>query len=160
MNASITSSMQDMAAGFGEAIGNMITGTGNIGDIGKMLLSGVGDLAIQLGKIAIGTGIAMEAIKTAFQTLGGLGAIAAGIALIALGTAVKGAVSGAAGGGGGMSGRSGSSGTYDLRTSATGATAGIKQQKLQVEIVGQTTIKNGDIRIAYQKAENYKRINT
>jgi len=57
-----------------------------------MLLGVFADLAIQLGTLAIGYGIAIENIKIALASLAGPVAIAAGVALVALGAGLKGAI--------------------------------------------------------------------
>lgn len=75
--------------GMGEIIGGLIAGTGNINEIPKLLLGTIGDMASQLGRLAIGIGIGMESIKASFRSLTGVGAIAAGVALVALGAAFK-----------------------------------------------------------------------
>ena len=75
------------------------------------ILGPIADMAISLGKIAIGTAIAIKGIRSAFESMNPVAAFAAGVALVALGTAVKsrikaagrGASSGAGGGGGGSS---------------------------------------------------------
>lgn len=158
MNQAISGTMQDMASGFAEGIGNMIAGTGSFADIGKTILMSLGDLAVQIGKIAIAEGIAMIAIKKSFSNPAT--AIIAGMALVALGTAVKGAIGKTLSGSGGSSSFSkGSDGSYDSRTFSTG-NVNSKQQSLKVEVVGQTTIRNKDIQIAYRNAETSKRINT
>lgn len=64
----------------------------NTDQIWSMLLNPIADMAIQLGSLAISTGIAIDGIKKAFESLNPYVAIAAGIALVALGTAVKGAI--------------------------------------------------------------------
>lgn len=74
---------------FGAGIGELIAGTASIGDVGNMLLGVLGGVLGQLGQLAIGTGVAVEAIKTALKSLGGVGAIAAGVALIALSKVVS-----------------------------------------------------------------------
>ena len=71
---------------------------GLVSGLAQMAVSGGGasqlllpfaNMAIQLGKIAIGAGIGIEAIKTAFANLSGFKAIAIGASLVALGTIVK-----------------------------------------------------------------------
>lgn len=89
---------------FGKVMGAMAKG------VGVSVLNTLAELAIRVGKIAIATGIAIEGIKKALQSLNPIAAIAAGAALIAVGAAVKGALSGAARGAGGGMGRGG----YDL----------------------------------------------
>lgn len=83
--------LNDIAVGVGEAIGNIIAGTAGLNDIGAALLGPIGDVAIQLGKLAIGVGIGIKGIQAALKSLNPVVAIAGGIALVALGTAVKGA---------------------------------------------------------------------
>ena len=77
----------NVITGFGEMIGGLITGEASIQDFASSFIGILGDLAIQLGQIAIKIGLAMTAIKNSFQTPGA--AIAAGIALIALGKLIK-----------------------------------------------------------------------
>ena len=102
----ITPHLQNMAEGIGAALGNAIANGGNLlGALGGVLLGGIGDIAIQLGKTAISIGIAMKAIKMSFKNP--FTAIAAGIALIAVGTMIKSVVPGIVqgkGGGGDISG--------------------------------------------------------
>ena len=101
----IQGGLQNMAVGIGEALGNAIASGGNLlGALGGVLLGGIGDIAVQLGKTAISIGLAMKAIKMSFKNPGT--AIAAGIALIAIGTMIKSVVPGIVqgkgkGGGGG-----------------------------------------------------------
>ncbi|MDJ1505523.1 tape measure protein [Xanthocytophaga agilis] len=83
----------DTIASFGDALGATIAGLDGFDGFGKALLSSVGDLAQQLGKLTIGFGVAMLGIKIGLQSLNPYVAIAAGTALVALGAYVKGAVS-------------------------------------------------------------------
>lgn len=69
--------------------------------IGADTLTTLGNIAIQVGKTAIGTGAAVEAIKKALATLNGVVAIVAGAALIALGAVVRGNLAKTASGGSG-----------------------------------------------------------
>lgn len=59
---------------------------------GAAILSGIGGVLQQFGKLVLATGVASEAFKKAITNPfgGGIGAIAAGAALIAIGGAVKG----------------------------------------------------------------------
>ena len=92
----------DQAVGsFVEGIAKMANGTASAKDISKAVMGTLADLAIRVGKIAIGTGAAVEGIKRALQSLNPIAAIAAGAALIALGTWAKSSLASAANGGGG-----------------------------------------------------------
>jgi TP901 family phage tail tape measure protein len=128
----ITPHLQNMAEGIGAALGNAIANGGNLlGALGGVLLGGIGDIAIQLGKTAISIGIAMKAIKMSFKNP--FTAIAAGIALIAVGTMIKsvvpGIVQGKGGGGdigGGQSGpRSGAVAAFANGGIVSGPTLGL-----------------------------------
>ena len=88
------------ADGFTDIISGVASGNVGMGGVFGMLLSMVGDVAIQLGKAAIAIGVSMNAIKLSFTNPAT--AIAAGIALVALGALVKSQVPKIAGGGGGV----------------------------------------------------------
>jgi hypothetical protein len=83
------SSFATIAEGFGEIIANFSTGGSALVSIGGLIFSTLGNLAIQVGKIAVSTGIAILGIKKSLASLQPGVAIAAGVALIALGTIVK-----------------------------------------------------------------------
>lgn len=90
INAALESAAEDAAIGFGMIVGEgMAAGTGLKG-VGSMLLGVFIDLAMNLGKLAIGYGIAIEAIKKSLESLNPYLAIAAGVGLIALGAGLKG----------------------------------------------------------------------
>lgn len=148
---------QNMATGIGESLGNMIAGIEGYDNAGNMVIGVLADLAVQVGQIAVGVGVATLGIKEALEDLNPAVAIAAGVALIALGTAAKGALSKAAGGGGG----SYNSGVYDTRSiSSQKQMAGLQANAMRVEIIGETSIKNKDIYIAYKNAESNRKIKT
>ena len=125
--------LQNMAVGIGEALGNALANGGNlVGALGGVLLGGLGDIAVQLGKTAISIGIAMKAIKMSFKNPAT--AIAAGIALIAIGTMIKSVVpgivqgkgKGGGGGGGGQAGpRSGAVAAFANGGIVSGPTLGL-----------------------------------
>ena len=97
----INGGLNQLATGIGEALGKAISGGGNLAqNLSKVLLTTVGGMAVQLGKLAISIGIGVEGIKKALQSLNPAVAVAAGIALIALGSFAK-AQAGKIGGGGG-----------------------------------------------------------
>lgn len=96
LNQGITDAVNGAAqaaiVGFSQMLGaGIATGQGMKG-VGSMLLGVFADLAINLGSLAVGYGIAIEKIKVALSTLQGPVALAAGIALIALGAGLKGAI--------------------------------------------------------------------
>jgi hypothetical protein len=93
LNKSITDSLNgaavSAAVAFGEMLGaGMVAGQGLKG-LGRGLLGIFADLATDIGKFAIGYGVAIEKIKVAIKTLGGKLAIVAGIALVAAGAALR-----------------------------------------------------------------------
>jgi len=96
-NQAISNSFQGLAENVATSLGDAITGVKGFGESMTNIIFGtLADLAIKVGKIAIGVGIAVEGIKKALQTLNPVVAVIAGVALIALGTAVKGALANAA----------------------------------------------------------------
>lgn len=107
MNEGITQSLNGgiaaMGSGFADMVGQMASGTMSMGGVVSGLIGLMADMAQQIGKIAISTGVAMLGIKAAFKNP--LTAIAAGVALVALGAAVKGNIAKATGGDTGDSGR-------------------------------------------------------
>ena len=95
VRAAVEAAAESAAIGFGELIGQaMAAGTG-MQSVGRMMLNTLADLAIQVGKIAIGVGISVGAIKESLKTLNPAVALIAGIALVALGTYAKTALAGA-----------------------------------------------------------------
>ena len=104
----MTGGLQNLASGIGAALGNAISTGGNLaGSLSKVILGSIGGMAVQLGKLAIGIGITLAKIKTAFKSLAPGVAIAAGIALVALGSVFKNKAASIGGGGGGSSFRGG-----------------------------------------------------
>lgn len=83
----VQASFQDMAAGFGEAIGNMISGTGDMGGVFNVILEGFGSFAQKMGKLIIAWGFSNIAFKQAWSNP--YAAIAAGTALVALGAVIR-----------------------------------------------------------------------
>lgn len=103
----MTSGLVSSLSGIGDAIGNALATGGNAFEaVGKSLLSSLGGVLTQLGEMAIGVGIGLQAIKSALTSLNPVLAIGAGVALIALGSFFKSKASGIGGGikGGGGSG--------------------------------------------------------
>lgn len=95
----ISSAMVNAASDFAEGLGSMIAGTSEYSNVMDAALGTLADMAVNVGKIAIGTGVATLGIKKALETLNPWVAIAAGTALVALGSAVKGSLKQAASGG-------------------------------------------------------------
>jgi len=97
LNSIIKDTLQSMAVALGESLGKMLSGGGGgIKELMNNFLSIMADGLVQIGKLAIGTGLAILGIKEALKTLNPYVAIAAGIALVALGTYVKGRLSSSA----------------------------------------------------------------
>ena len=90
----------------------------NGGAIFAALLGPLADMAIKEGELVMMQGIAIEAIKSALDSLNGPAAIAAGAALIAVGAAVKSGLSSLANTGGRTAGSTATSGTYSGGSSA------------------------------------------
>lgn len=89
----------------------------NGGAIFAALLGPLADMAIKEGELVMMQGIAIEAIKSALESLNGPAAIAAGAALIAVGAAVKSGLSSLANTGGRTAGST-ATGTYSGGSSA------------------------------------------
>ena len=81
----------DVAANIGSFIGEAMTGDMDnaAADLKAGMLNTLGDLAQQVGELAISTGVAVAGIKAALESMNPYVAIAAGAALVALGAAVK-----------------------------------------------------------------------
>ena len=101
LNQIVTGGLNDLAVGIGQALGQALSEGGNLTQqLSKIVLTTVGNMAVQLGKLAISIGIGVAAIKKALQSLNPAVAIAAGIALVALGSFAS-AQAGKIGSGGG-----------------------------------------------------------
>jgi hypothetical protein len=75
-------------ADFGQVIGEgLVEGGVTMNRVGSALLGGFGSILIQLGELAIQTGVSMLAVFQALKTLNPWVAIAAGVALVAIGSA-------------------------------------------------------------------------
>lgn len=82
----IEAAAENTAVSFGVMVGQAMAAGEGFRGLGRMLIGTLADLAVQVGKIAIGVGISVEGIKKALKSLQPAVAIAAGIALVALGT--------------------------------------------------------------------------
>lgn len=140
----ISQTAVNFVSGFAEIIGGLAVGVGGFSDVGKLLLSSLGNVLVQLGKMAIATGIGIKSIKVALASLNPVVAIAAGAALVALGSAFsaganKLATSSGGGFSSGFSTGSGSSSSFG-GVSASSATANSSGLQNVVFV-----IKNGDL---------------
>jgi hypothetical protein len=128
------------------SIGNSLaTGANVMEGIGAVLLEAVGSMAIQLGQLAIQTGITMKTIKMSFKHP--LTAVAAGIALVALGSYVSSkAKSITNGGGGGGNNAPGPDNSTSNRNVFSGFTPQNNSMVLTTRLIGQ------DLLMSVQKA--------
>jgi hypothetical protein len=105
LNQIVTGGLNDLAVGIGQSLGEALSSGGNLAQkLSKVVLSTIGSMAQQLGKLAIGIGIGVKSIATALKSLNPAVAIAAGIALVALGafaSSQAGKIGSGGGGGGG-----------------------------------------------------------
>jgi hypothetical protein len=147
-------SIENVAIGFGEWMGAFSAGLAGFRGARQLVGNAFGDMLIQLGQVAVKTGIGMEVIKKAFQSLSGVAAIGIGVGLIAFGSAIKGSIqsigdarSAATDGGGyGSSLTAGGSLTY-------GNSSNLVQNKLQLD--GTVILKlSGPDLIALLNSEN------
>ena len=131
-----------------EAIG---TGDWDTSALVKALLSPIADACISAGTMILSTGEAVEAFKSALESLNGYAALAAGAALIAVGTAAK--IGLAALAKGSRSGTAGGHTEYSY-TGGYGVTPAAVSSVGPMEIEGTVTVKGQDIQIAL---DNYNR---
>lgn len=145
----IEDSIQSMAYGIGELIGNLATGGDAMESFGKAVLSTFAEAAIAVGKMAIQMGLAAEGVKQALKFGNPYVAIAAGAALVALGAAVKAGMSNIA------SGSYASSSSYSQGARAVG-TSGLVTRELTVNVQG-TLVAQGSQLVAVLNNENKRR---
>lgn len=153
------STFEGLATGFGDAMGQLLAGTGGLDDFGKTVLSKLGDLMVQVGHLIVKAGLAFFAIGEAFQAAitnpaTALVAVAAGVALIAAGNALKSGLAAAASGGGGTF--SNNSGVYDNTTGGQNYTPGNytpRAQTVDVRLNGEARIGNDALYVGFKKAE-------
>ena len=145
----VNGAFADMATGLGEFLGELFIGETGINGFGKMVAGVFADMAINVGKVAIATGLAVEGIEKALKTLKPGMAIAAGVALVALGTAVKGALASIASSGGSNPSYASSnphSFLYDLTAQ--------KEQVVKVEVTGKLFGEGKDLAAIIQQETN------
>lgn len=82
----VSGMLTDLISGAFASLGDaLVSGDNLMQSLGASLLGTLGGILAQLGKMAIGVGIGLEAIKKALSTLNPIVAISAGAALVALG---------------------------------------------------------------------------
>jgi hypothetical protein len=127
------------------SIGNSLaTGANVMEGIGAVLLEAVGSMAIQLGQLAIQTGITMKTIKMSFKHP--VTAIAAGIALVALGSYVSSKAKSITNGGGGGNNAPTPDNSTSNRNVFSGFTPQNNSMVLTTRLIGQ------DLLMSVQKA--------
>lgn len=89
INTTLSDAVISAAEVIGELCADLATGQDAWGNFKNAALSAFGSMAVNVGKIALATGIAILGIKQGLMSLNPYVAIAAGAALIALGIAVK-----------------------------------------------------------------------
>lgn len=159
MSNVINGAFGTMATGVGESIGMLLSGTGDLQGFAAMVGNTFGDMAIQVGQIAIQTGLAVAGIKAALKSLNPWVAVAAGVALVALGTAVKGALSDVASGSNTFAGGTGiSDNTYDTRT---GADAWDRESRtVDVNVTGEFRLQGNTLVAAVNRENRRKGLTT
>lgn len=99
LQSMMQSAFEGVGASIGQLIGDLATGGDAWSNFATNAVSALGDMAVQVGRIAIQAGVTMLGIKAALNFGGPWAAIAAGTALVALGSAVKAGLSNVASGG-------------------------------------------------------------
>lgn len=158
----IEESLNNLAVGFGENIGLLMAGVGDMQGFAKLVADTFGDMAIKVGKTAIATGIATLAIKASLQSLNGYAAIAAGVALVALGTAVKSSLGSMANGGGGGGGTF-SGNVYSNQLNIDGGrdfSPGVADSRVNVVVSGELKAKGSNLVAAINSEQTRKGLTT
>ena len=140
----ITTSIADTFAGLGNAIGQALATADNVlSAVGKTLLSSLGGILIEIGKMAISVGVGLLGIKAALKTLNPYAAIGAGVALIALGSffaSKSSSIGNSMGGGGSRASNSSGAGANNQSFSSSGFGGGGGSGTVVFEISGQKLI--------------------
>lgn len=149
----ISATLEELFNGIGEFFGSLATGETDLKGFAVMVANTFADMAVNVGKLAIGTGVATLGIKAALESMNPYAAIAAGVALVALGTAVKGSLKSVASGG-----SSGVTSSGATSYNVTGKTIDATAQK--VEISGELTAKGSDLVYVFGRESKRKTITT
>lgn len=153
LTQTVNTAFESMIFNLGEFFGALLSGDANFADFGKVVIGSFADLAIQVGKIAIGAGLAVLGIKEALMSLNPFVAIAAGVALVGIGTAIKGALSSAA--------SSGSARTSVSAVSAGGSTYNYStvaqsQEPITIHLKGKLVAEGPDL-VSVIEEENIRK---
>ena len=151
----IETGAQQTLGDFAFAVGDALASGGNVIKAGgAALLGGIAGILNQLGQLAIATGLAVEGIKKALQTLNPAVAIGAGIALVALAGFVSNKAKSLGGGGGGGGGGSsvGTSGVGGATSFAGGGQGGLFQQNRDLN--GELVVRGQDLVYVFAQANN------
>lgn len=132
--------LMDQLAGLSDA---------NPGAIFQALLTPLADMAIQEGKILVASGLGIEAIKSALESLNGVAAIAAGAALIMIGSAAKSGLAALAQGG-----SAGGYATYGAQGGGTMGTGGASTIATEMTINVTGRLDGRDIVLSGQRTLN------
>ena len=118
----------------------------NAGGVLKALLTPLADMAVQEGKILIASGMGIEAVKKALESLNGIAAMAAGAALIAIGTAAKSGLSALA--------QNGATSTTATTSGYSGGGSWQNDIKTEMTIYVTGKITGNDIELSGQRTVN------
>lgn len=132
--------LMDQLAGLSDA---------NPGAIFQALLTPLADMAVKEGKILVASGLGIEAIKTALESLNGVAAIAAGSALIMIGSAAKSGLAALAQGG-----SAGGYATYGAQGGGTMGTGGASTIATEMTINVTGRLDGRDIVLSGQRTLN------
>lgn len=140
INGSISDTFYQLGSNIGDALAN---GGNVLKAIGSSLLSSLGSVLVQLGQLAIQTGVGILGVKLALKTLNPAAAIGAGVALVAIGSAFSSgasSLSGRGGGGGSRSVSGGNSVSSPSSSTSTSGASGFSGGTVVFEISGQSLI--------------------
>lgn len=155
LSGALQQSVAGMATGFGEGLGELLAGGTSLKGFAALVGQTFGDMAVNVGKVAIQTGTAVIGIKAALKSLNPWAAIAAGVALVALGTAVKSSLGNIADGGSGTF-----SGQSMGNSVSIGGTSDYSQQvetaRIEVAVSGELRAKGNQL-VAALNAEGTRR---
>ena len=148
----LTSAFDSIGESLGGLIGDLATGGDAWKNFSDNAISALGDLAIQVGKIAISAGTTRLAINAALTSGNGYAAIAAGVALVALGTAVKTGLSNIASGGYSSSANVATSGNYGTSSS----NSSFETREVQIKVTGKLYASGNQLIAAIESENNRK----